>query len=146
MVWDMLIGGVAGLVLTWLALVAGLWVAMHRFDQAGLRDALWMLPELTGLLQRLAADPTVPRRVQIRLWLSLGYLLIPIDLVPDAVPTLGYADDAIIAALALRSVLRHAGPQAIDQHWHGSPAGLAAVLKFLNGRRAVAVPLHNRSR
>jgi uncharacterized membrane protein YkvA (DUF1232 family) len=40
--------------------------------------------------------------VRVRLWLLLGYLAIPFDLVPDFIPVLGYADDAIIVTLVLR--------------------------------------------
>jgi uncharacterized membrane protein YkvA (DUF1232 family) len=35
----------------------------------------------------------------------------PIDLVPDFLPMIGYADDAIIVAIGLRSVVRAAGPE-----------------------------------
>ncbi len=54
----------------------------------------------------------------------------PIDLVPDFIPVLGYADDAIIVAMALRSVARVAGPEAIDKHWPGTPDGLRAVKRL----------------
>jgi uncharacterized membrane protein YkvA (DUF1232 family) len=54
----------------------------------------------------------------VRLWL-LGYLAIPVDLVPDFVPVLGYADDAIIVAWALRSVVRRASPDALQWHLVG---------------------------
>jgi uncharacterized membrane protein YkvA (DUF1232 family) len=40
---------------------------------------------------------------------------------------LGYADDALIVAIALRSVVRHAGAGAIDRHWPGSSDGLRAI-------------------
>ena len=63
----------------------------------------------------------------MRLWLLLGYLLSPIDLVPDVVPVLGYADDVVVVAWALRSVVRRAGVDAVDRHWPGTPAGLAVV-------------------
>jgi Protein of unknown function (DUF1232) len=36
------------------------------------------------------------RGVRIRLGLLLAYLAVPIDLIPDFIPILGYADDAII--------------------------------------------------
>ena len=39
----------------------------------------------------------------------------PIDLVPDFVPILGYADDVIVAAIAPRRVVRIAGSDAIDR-------------------------------
>jgi len=41
--------------------------------------------------------------------LLLGYLAMPFDVVPDFVPVLGYADDAIVVSLVLRSVVRRAG-------------------------------------
>jgi uncharacterized membrane protein YkvA (DUF1232 family) len=65
----------------------------------------------------------------VRLWLLLIYLAVPIDLIPDFIPVIGYADDAIIVALALRSVARRAGSQALHRHWPGSPAGLTAVMR-----------------
>jgi uncharacterized membrane protein YkvA (DUF1232 family) len=59
------------------------------------------------------------------------YLASPIDLVPDFIPVIGYADVAILIALTLRSVVRRAGPSALDRHWPGSPAGLAALRQLL---------------
>lgn len=119
------LGAVGGILLLWGTLVVALW--MHRPDEVRLREALRLLPDLIGLLRRLATDASLPRGVRIRLWLLLGYLLLPIDLVPDFIPVLGYADDAIIVALALRSVTRRAGGEALDRHWHGTAEGLAAI-------------------
>ena len=78
----------------------------------------------------LATDPDVPRGVRVRMGLLVGYLLMPIDLVPDFVPVVGYADDAIVVVWALRSVVRAAGPDALDRHWSGTPAGLRAVKRL----------------
>jgi uncharacterized membrane protein YkvA (DUF1232 family) len=95
-----------------------------------LTEALRLLPNVLGLIRRLAADRSMPRAVRLRLWLLLGYLAIPIDLVPDFVPVLGHADDAIVVSLVLRSVVRRAGAPAIHRHWRGSDAGLAAVTRL----------------
>ena len=57
---------------------------------------------------------------------SAALRLLP-DLVPDLVPVLGYADDAVVVALALRSVVRSAGADALARHWPGDQAGLDVV-------------------
>jgi uncharacterized membrane protein YkvA (DUF1232 family) len=53
-----------------------------------------------------------------------------VDLVPDVVPVLGYADDVVVVALALRSVVRAAGAPAVQRAWPGGPAGLAVVQRL----------------
>lgn len=130
--WSIPAAVAGGLLLLWLILLGVLWAA--KPDEACIREALRMLPDVVRLIRRLAGDSTLPRGVRIRLVLLLGYLLLPIDLVPDFIPVLGYADDAVIVALALRSVVRRAGPAALEEHWPGTPAGLATV------RRLVGIP------
>lgn len=124
----LLISICAGLVIIWVALLIVLWLG--RPDELSIRDGLRLLPDVVRLLRRLAGDPTLPRGVRVRLWLLLAYLAMPFDLVPDFVPVLGYADDAIVVALALRSVTRRAGSAAIERHWPGTPDGLAAVRRL----------------
>lgn len=58
----------------------------------------------------------------------LGYLLLPIDLIPDFIPVLGFADDAIAVVIALRYAIRNAGEDAITHHWPGTPQGLESVM------------------
>jgi uncharacterized membrane protein YkvA (DUF1232 family) len=72
----------------------------------------------------------VPVAARARLWLLLAYLAMPIDLVPDFVPVVGYADDALLVAWALRSVVRAAGPEALERHWPGTPEGLDVVRRL----------------
>jgi uncharacterized membrane protein YkvA (DUF1232 family) len=63
--------------------------------------------------------------VQVRL-LLLGYLAIRIDLVPDFIPVLGYADDAIVVTAVLGSAVRRAGLVPSRRHWPGTEDRLAA--------------------
>jgi uncharacterized membrane protein YkvA (DUF1232 family) len=126
--WELALGLVAALVLVWLALVVGLILVRPRGGL--LREALRLLPDVLRLIRRLAADKTLPRGVRIRLALLLAYLAIPIDLIPDFVPVLGYADDAIIVTAVLRSVVRRAGLDAIRAHWPGTDDGFAAVARL----------------
>jgi uncharacterized membrane protein YkvA (DUF1232 family) len=118
----------AALLLTWIALVIGLVLARPRGGL--LREALRLLPDVLRLVRRLAADRTLPRGVRVRLGLLLAYLACPIDLIPDFIPVLGYADDAIIVTAVLRGVVRHAGIDAVRAHWPGTDDGFAALARL----------------
>jgi uncharacterized membrane protein YkvA (DUF1232 family) len=119
---------VTGLVLVELVLVVVLWRLAP--DRGRLRESLRLLPDVVRLLSRLARDETLPLGVRVRLWALLAYLALPIDLVPDFIPVVGYADDAILVAATLRSVARVAGAPALTRHWPGTPQGLAAVRRL----------------
>jgi uncharacterized membrane protein YkvA (DUF1232 family) len=126
--WDLVIGMFAAVLFAWLALVIALVVAR---PQGGLlREALRLLPDVLRLVRRLAADKTLPRGVRIGLGLLLAYLAFPIDLIPDFIPVLGYADDAIIVIAVLRGVVRRAGIDAVRAHWLGTDDGFAAVARL----------------
>lgn len=127
--WPAVLGVVGGLLLLWLLLVVALWVS--RPDDVRLGELLRLLPDVVRLLRRLASDPALPRGVRVRLVLLLAYLAMPFDLVPDFVPVLGYADDAVVVALVLRSVVRASGPEALERHWPGTPEGLAVLRRLM---------------
>jgi uncharacterized membrane protein YkvA (DUF1232 family) len=130
MSWEAVAGIVAGVLLAYAVLLFLLWLYARRHPETvTMKDALRLLPDLLRLIRRLAADPTVAVGIRVRLVLLLAYLLSPIDLVPDFIPVIGYADDAVIVALVLRSVIKRAGADAIRRHWPGSPAGLDVILK-----------------
>lgn len=126
------IGG--ALLVSWLALV--LFVLVTRPERGRLAEGLRLLPDTVRLLRRVAADRSVRRGVRVRLWLLFAYLASPIDLVPDFVPVLGYADDAIIVSLVLRSVVRRAGAPAVRRHWPGTDDGLGALSRLTRLRLA----------
>jgi uncharacterized membrane protein YkvA (DUF1232 family) len=124
----LLVGIVLGLLVAWLAMLLAL--AVTRPQGATLTDAVRALPDLIGLVRRLARDPEVPKSSRVTLWILVGYLVMPIDLVPDFVPVIGYADDAIVVALALRRVVRTAGEEAVLRNWRGTEAGLDIVRRL----------------
>lgn len=107
MVGVIFLGVAGGLVSIWLALVVAL--SLSKPDDIGLGAAMRLLPDVLRLVKRLAGDRTLPSGVRVRLALLLAYLALPIDLIPDFIPVLGYADDAIIVVLVLRSTARLAG-------------------------------------
>jgi uncharacterized membrane protein YkvA (DUF1232 family) len=123
------VGVLAGLLLGWLTLVAALLLARPR-GGAAVREAVRLLPDLLRLVARLARDRSLPAGVRVRLVLLGAYLAVPFDLIPDFIPVLGYADDAIAVAVTLRSVARRAGVQALRRHWPGTADGFAALCRL----------------
>jgi uncharacterized membrane protein YkvA (DUF1232 family) len=136
--WALLAGIAAALVVTWLALLVTLAVVRPRGGL--LREALRLLPDVLRLVRRLYADPELPRGVRVRLALLLAYLAFPLDLVPDFIPVLGYADDAIIVTAVLRSVVRRAGLTALRRHWPGTPDGFTVLCRLAGLRESNANP------
>jgi uncharacterized membrane protein YkvA (DUF1232 family) len=129
--WDLIAAVVGGLLLVYVALLVLLGADARRHPETvSMKDALRLLPDLLRLLRRLLSDRTLAVGLRIRLALLLAYLLSPIDLVPDFVPVIGYADDVIIVALVLRSVIARAGIEALQKHWPGTPEGLLLVLRL----------------
>jgi uncharacterized membrane protein YkvA (DUF1232 family) len=119
--WTVAVSVVVALLTCWVAFLITL--AAIRPKGALLREAIRILPDLLRLLHRLAADSAVPRGVRIRVGLLLAYLAIPIDLIPDFIPVLGYADDAVVVTAVLRSVVRRAGLPAVQAHCREPPTG-----------------------
>jgi uncharacterized membrane protein YkvA (DUF1232 family) len=120
---------VLAIVAAWIAFLA--FVALAKPDDTTLRDALRLLPDIARLVRRLVADPAIPRRTRWLVWFLLGYLVLPIDIVPDFIPVVGYADDAVITSLVLRHVIRTAGVGKVAEHWPGTPDGLATLQRLL---------------
>jgi uncharacterized membrane protein YkvA (DUF1232 family) len=116
-----------GLALAWVSLAAALVLGRPRGGL--LREAVRLLPDTLRLLKNLATDATLPRGVRARLWLLFVYLATPVDLIPDFLPVIGYADDAILVAMVLRSVVRRAGLEAVRRHWKGTDDGFGALCR-----------------
>ena len=91
---SLLIALAVSLAAAWVALIAFLLVARPRGSL--LEEAVRILPDTLRLLRRIAVDSSLPRGVRVRLWLLFAYLAFPIDLVPDFIPVIGYADDAVL--------------------------------------------------
>jgi uncharacterized membrane protein YkvA (DUF1232 family) len=109
----------------WIGFIV-LLVALGR--RALARELATLVPNLTRLFAGLVRDPRVPLRAKIVLGATALYLAMPIDVIPDFVPVAGSLDDAIVAAFALRFVVRTSSPEIVAEHWPGDPATLRRIL------------------
>jgi uncharacterized membrane protein YkvA (DUF1232 family) len=106
--------------------VAALVAAGRREDARALAG---FIPDCVVLVSRLARDRRISRPRRAVLFVVLGYLALPIDLVPDFLPGIGQLDDAVLLGLALRLVVRGGGVEMVREAWPGPQASLTIVLR-----------------
>ncbi len=56
--------------------------------------------------QRLQQHPQTPKLAKALLWLAIGYVLMPFDLIPDFLPIIGQLDELVIIPLLLYFALK----------------------------------------
>jgi uncharacterized membrane protein YkvA (DUF1232 family) len=106
--------------------VAALIAAGRREDARALAG---FIPDCVVLVGRLARDARISRARRASLFLVLGYLALPIDLVPDFLPGIGQLDDAVLLGLALRLVVHGGDLELVREAWPGPQASLSIVLR-----------------
>jgi uncharacterized membrane protein YkvA (DUF1232 family) len=128
------LGTVVGLVVAvlgaWLLLVVALWLMRPR--DVRVVELVRLVPDVLRLVRNLLTDRTVPGVVRIALFVLLGWLINPIDLIPDFIPVLGPLDDVVVAIMILRYVRRRLGDDELRLRWPGTPEGyelLSGILR-----------------
>jgi len=103
-------------------------VSPHPGARSGLRDVLLLLPDLFVLLLRLFRDPRVPLGAKAIALLGIGYVLSPIDLMPELLlGPIGLADDLFVVAATLSRLLNYVHPDVVRSHWSGQGDALDAI-------------------
>lgn len=122
---------------TWVLIAVGvlclvaLAVALSvRRSRSALIELVKLVPPCLALLRDILRDPEIPRRAKIAPALTIVYLAMPIDLIPDFIPGIGQLDDALIVAWAFRHLVASAGRERVEHHWHGDPAALQRILRL----------------
>jgi uncharacterized membrane protein YkvA (DUF1232 family) len=90
-------------------------------DEASLRRKFWRklkreaasIPFLEDVLTAhyCAFDRQTPLYVKVILVGAIVYFVVPDDLIPDAIPVIGYADDAAVLGAAFKLVSSHIKPE-----------------------------------
>jgi uncharacterized membrane protein YkvA (DUF1232 family) len=63
--------------------------------------------------RRLQKHPQTPVLAKVLLWLAIGYLLMPFDLIPDFLPVIGQLDELVIIPLLVYFALKLTPPDVM---------------------------------
>jgi len=85
-------------------------------DIGGAIDAVRKLPTYARLVWGLARDGRVPGPQKLILVGVIGYLLMPLDVIPDFIPVLGQLDDIAVVLLGLDLFIKSAPDAVVDEH------------------------------
>jgi uncharacterized membrane protein YkvA (DUF1232 family) len=89
----------------------------------GFIQMLTHLPSFLKLFSRLVKDSRVNLVPKLVLLAILGYIVLPMDLVPDFIPGLGQVDDLVVALAGLKLFLRLCPPAVVQEHVKSIAAG-----------------------
>ena len=90
-------------------------------DRAAVMRLVRDIPAFVRLLGRLARDPRVSKVDKAIVVATIGYIVMPMDFIPDYIPFLGEVDDVFLLMTALQRLLTSAGQRTVLSHWHGDP-------------------------
>jgi uncharacterized membrane protein YkvA (DUF1232 family) len=85
------------------------------------------LPNFLRLIGGLLADARVPTTDKLLVAGAVGYVLLPMDFVPDFIPFVGEIDDVFLLVLALQRLIANAPRAVVLQHWMGDPEQLRSL-------------------
>lgn len=99
------------------------------------------LPTYARVVWGIVRDPRTPVGLKGLLMAALAYVVLPVDLIPDAIPILGQADDLTVLLLVLDLFVQNAPPEVRAEHTTRAKNGTAdldrdlAKLRHLMGDR-----------
>ena len=108
------------------------WLNKDGAENKWSKYIMWA-PDMFYLLWKLSTDPDVPKPERVKLVAAIAYFISPIDFFPEAVlGPFGFADDIIVAALVLNSLINNTAPDVVEKHWPGDEDVLEVIKKIIN--------------
>lgn len=121
---------------------SGLWSKVKSVaKKAGIKTIYMVL-----LLHYVLKSPNVSIEDKAKIYGALGYFILPIDLIPDFIPIVGYSDDVAALAYALHAVWKNVTPEIKQQaqqklrSWFGNynPNELNNLWQYLYSLKSIA--------
>jgi uncharacterized membrane protein YkvA (DUF1232 family) len=117
-----------------------------RWRYVRMAQLVWKLPTYARLIWGLARDRRTPLHLKLLLGAGLAYLITPIDLIPDALPIIGQADDLTVLLLVLDLFIANAPEEVRREHMERARNGTARLDRDLDRLREVMGDRYDRIR
>ncbi|MCY6355088.1 YkvA family protein [Clostridium sp. ZS2-4] len=78
-----------------------------------------LIPDIIALLYRIMRDKRVKSKTKVFIGAAIGYLALPLDILPDSIPVVGKIDDVGIVLLVLDKIIDDIPEHIIVEHWQG---------------------------
>ncbi len=104
------------------------------------------LPTYVRVVWGILRDPRTPIGLKGMLAAALAYVVLPVDLVPDAIPILGQADDLTVLLLVLDLFIQNAPPEVRAEHAARAKNGTADLDRDLGRLRGLMGDRYDRIR
>ncbi|MDZ4121141.1 MAG: DUF1232 domain-containing protein [Candidatus Cloacimonadaceae bacterium] len=95
-----------------------------------LSEYLFALPDLFILICRLATDKRVPPKKKLLIGAIISYVILPIDIIPDFIPIIGFVDDLVLIVLGLNMLLNEIDKKILIDNWSGEMDILVLLQKI----------------
>jgi uncharacterized membrane protein YkvA (DUF1232 family) len=104
------------------------------------------LPTYARLVWGIVRDPRTPIGLKGLLAAALAYVVTPVDLIPDAIPIIGQADDLTVLLLVLDLFIQNAPAQVRSEHMARARNGTADLDRDLARLRELMGDRYDRIR
>lgn len=84
-----------------------------------LAEYAMLIPDIMALLYRIMRDKRVKNKTKMFIGAAIGYLALPLDILPDSIPVVGNIDDVGIVLLVLDKIIDDIPEHIILEHWQG---------------------------
>lgn len=104
---------------------------LEAHGMQGLGKLAACIPDFFYLIWKLSGDPAVPAANKGQLLAALVYFLLPIDVIPDALPVLGHLDDLYFALIVINNLLTSVDVSVLQKYWLGDEDILLSIKNAL---------------
>ena len=94
-------------------------------------DYILLVPDILALIVRLMKDNRINNQTKIAVAASIGYIVVPKDIIFDKIPIVGSIDDMAVVLFALNKLINDVPIEIILENWAGNEKNIVVLKNAL---------------